>query len=141
MKKVFTILVSILLVSLIIFGVYSFLNKDKSPESSDISPEVQQDITERQPVLDDPSTEEDEAENNPKVDSSQVFTEIGIFSGRIDTYSIELVVGSDMPMTFSFRLSPEVAEEFSSYNFEPGSFISFEYTENNGQRTITKIIQ
>ena len=113
MKKVFTILISILLVALLIFCIHSLIKKVDVPEKPPIDAP---DITHNQPIFDDPNTPEDESKNNQEADPSQVFTEIGFFNGRNDTHSIELVVGSDTPMTLSYRLSPEDAEKFSSYN-------------------------
>lgn len=139
MKKVLTILVSILLIALIIFCVHSCVNKADPviPEQNAPNP------AENQPVFDNPNTEEDESESSKEQDNkpSQIFTEIGIFNGKSDYYSIEVIIGSDMPFLMVYRLSPEVAKDFSSYNLEIGSPITFEYQEVDGQTVITKIIQ
>ena len=142
MKKILTILISILLAALLIFCVHSCMKNNKTPEET---PQVTNpNSTENQPVFDDPDTEEDESQvttEDPEIVSEQVFTETGIFNGRIDTTSIELTTGAEIPFTQPYRLSPEIAEKLSSYNLEIGSIISFEYQVIDGQFVITKIIQ
>lgn len=141
MKKVLTILISIILVALLIFCVHSCIKKDENP----VVPQVSEpNVSENQPNIDNPNTEEDDSspsDDESVVDSSKVFTEIGIFNGKIDSFSIEVAIGSNMSIVMPYRLSPEVAEKLPSYNLEIGSIISFEYQEIDGQSVITKIIQ
>lgn len=136
MKKILTILISIILVALIIFCAHSCIKKG---ETTEIPQEDKPGITENQPVSENPKNNE-EQQNNDK-EENPTFTEIGIFSGKIDNNSIELIVGNDMPLTLPYRLSPEVAENFSSYNLEINDMITFEYQEIDGQSVITNIIQ
>ena len=136
MRKVFTILISILLVALLIFSVHSCMKNyelSKNPQTDETN------LPEKEQTSDIGENNEDEVtEEEPPV---KTFTETGIYNGKIDSFSIEVTIGNDNSLIQAYKLSPEIAENLSSYKLKLDSIITFEYQEIDGQNVITKIIQ
>lgn len=140
MKKVLSILVSVLLVALLIFCIHSCSQKNtENPPVSENTPGVitpeQADV---QQAFDDPSTEFNEGTEAPEIDENMVFEAVGIYHGRVDTNSVEITLSTEY-IPRSYRLSPDLAKSFSSMEIEENTIISFKYRVIDGQSTIISI--
>lgn len=134
MKKFLIVVLCILLIGAVIFCVNS-CQKNEKPEV--ITPDPNG-IIELTPD-DGPGSEEQESQNGPKHDESTVYTGTGIYHGKIDSTFIEVTIDSIHPILEACRLSPELAEKFSSLNLEPETIITFEYRIIDDQYVISKI--
>lgn len=140
MKRFFAIILSVLAIALIIYGVNSYRNSEKTPPQK---PEenVQQNIP-----MDNPGIDKNESEDYPQTapnpsNETTVYTGVGIYQGKIDSNFIEVLLDGNPPLLLSFTLSPDVSKEFSSIKPEEGDVISFEYKTLEGQYLITKILR
>lgn len=158
MKRFFTIILTILLVALVVFGIHSCRKSKYSPDNTDnptdgiigITPEQDgekkpsgsKDIKEElEKATDEESIElrEEQLEDNLK--DAETYTGTGIYHGKADSSSVEITLDSVQPMLISAKLSPEIADKFASYDLTEESIISFEYKIVGEQYIITKIIK
>lgn len=143
MKKNLTIVICILIIAAVVVCLYIYKKPQSVPQQP--APENPNSITDMQQIpQDDPNTEVNEREeykNENNMDDSTIYTEVGIYSGKIDSNSVEILLGDSTPLLVPCRLSPEVAAEFSSLDLEEDSIVSFEYKIVDEQYVITKFIK
>lgn len=135
MKKVLIVIIFIALIAGVIFCVNSCQNKD------DVVPENTPEATDVIPQNDVPDTENEVQPETKKPDTEDfpVYTGTGIYHGKIDSTFIEVLVDGVTPPLRSCKLSPELAEKFSSLNLELGAIITFEYQLVDDQYVIKSI--
>lgn len=159
MKRFLTIIAVILVIALVVFGVHSC---KKSKPDTNVSDNPTEGIVGMTPIedgetsTDTPSKTPDEDLANAsdeeviekhendlekKLDNTKTFTGTGIYHGKADSTSVEITMDSVQPFLISAKLSPEIAEKFSSYELTEESIISFEYKIVDEQYVITKILK
>ncbi len=134
MKKFIIVILCILLIGSVIFCV----NSCQKEETPDVVPPTPDEVI-ILPPDNGTGSEEQETPDVPKRDESLVYTGTGIYHGKIDSTFIEVTIDSIHPILEACRLSPELAENFSSLNLEPETIITFEYQIIDDQYVISKI--
>ena len=138
MKRFFAIIITVLLISALIFCIHSCtkdsykINDQKNNESS---------VPDLYVPTDDSNVKNDESSPNTNKEDSTVYTGVGIYHGKVDSNSIEITLDGTQPLLISARISPELAKNFSSLKLQEESIISFEYQLVNDMYVIQKIIK
>ena len=140
-KKVLIVATAIVLIAGLIFFVNSCRKDQNIPDNNT---ENKGSVVEVTPI-DDPNNDADDVPDNtqkaPEKNTSPVYTGTGIYHGRVDSSFVEITFDDIQPILLSCKLSPELAEKFSSLSLEPESIISFEYQMIDGQYVINKILK
>ena len=141
MKKVITVVIILVLVAGLIFYVNSCRKDQNIPNNNTENKGSVVDVT----PIEDPNSDSDslpeDTQKTPDKKASPVYTGTGIYHGKVDTTFVEITFDDIQPTLLSCKLSPELAEKFSSLNLEPESIITFEYQVIDGQYVINKIIK
>ncbi len=133
----------ILCVAILVGGVMFALRAcdSENPTGENVPPnnEVVQPNTEKDPMAELNNRDNDGDEVT--YSENEVYIGTGIYNGKVDTSFIEVILEAEGPMLQICKLSPELADKFSSYGFAVGSILSFKYKMVNEQFVITEIIQ
>ncbi|MBR5586944.1 MAG: hypothetical protein IKW02_03180 [Clostridia bacterium] len=158
MKRFFTIILTVLIIALVVFGVHSCKKSTFSPSNTgnptdgiigttpeqdgDKSSSGNKDIKDKLENADDEESLEIREEHfEESLKTAETYTGTGVFHGKADSTSVEITLDSVQPMLISAKLSPEIAEKFASYDITEESIISFEYKIVDEQYVITKILK